>query len=213
MKALSYTTAYKNLTSYATMTTYIGIAETLSYVLQHALQDKNVQLETLTAIRSMTDKGVKQLQIAIGKTFPIKWNKEEKVYTFDGDKRNAMVVELGLTVNTVKGQKLTDEQKEANLELIYAWLVDTLAPEEKAPKAPTAKAWTDSQYKAQVEKLALMDNDQLAAQLKLLQALLTQAQHEQDTRITSFLGTKQSKPETKVAPQLTAEQAAADGVC
>ncbi len=203
MKALSYTTAYKNLTSYATMTTYIGIAETLSYVLQHALQDKNVQLETLTAIRNMSDKGVKQLQIAIGKTFPIKWDKESKVYTFDGDKRNALVVELGLTVNTEKGQKLTDEQKESNLELIHDWLLTILAPEQKDPKAPVAKAWTESQYKAQAAKLSAMDNDQLAAQLKMLQALLTQAQHEQDTRITSFLGSK---------PTLTTPEELAD-VC
>lgn len=190
MKTLSYSVAYNTLTTYASNATYRGIAETLANVVQHALQDKNVQLDTLIKIRNMTDKGVKQLQIAIGKTMPISWDKENRVYTFSNSKRDELVDEIGIKVNTEKGQKLTPEEKQSNLESIHAWLLEQLCPEEKPKATPTAKAWTESQYKAQAAKLTAMDNDQLAAQLKMLQALLTQAQHEQDTRITSFLGAK-----------------------
>lgn len=185
---MSLAQAYSKLSSVAQSVTIQGLTDTLTPVVQYALQNKQVQLQSLKELRIMTDKGVKPVQMAMGKTMPVVWDKESQSYTFSNEKRDALVTELGLTVVTVKGQKLTDEEKLANEKLVKAWIFSKLSPKadhEDTKAEKQVKAWTEAQSKAQAERLQSMDLDQIDLQIKALKALLSQADSVRSSKLAS----------------------------
>lgn len=202
MKTLTINTLYTNLLKTADSVTPFGLSKLLAPIAVMAYVSGRVQIPELNKLRTMETKNVRPIQIATGKSLPITWDKENQTYKLNSTKRDEIIAELELFIPP-HGQKLTEEQQQSNLDILQSWILTLISPQDKPEddKPKVAKAWTESQYKSQAAKLSAMDNDQLAAQLKMLQALLTQAQHEQDTRITSFLG---SKP-TATTPEQLAE--------
>ena len=107
MRAYDLKAANTKLTSLNNSTAPEALQELFANLVYHALVHGNASRERLAALRD--NKGAPaKFKAGLMKFMPVKWDRTAKQYNFDGEKANALRLELGITYGESSFEEVAD---------------------------------------------------------------------------------------------------------
>lgn len=166
--------AYAKLMSTVHANTVHGISQAIAPVVFHALVHGQVRIGDMNRLRELQDSNLKKIKVALNKTMPISWNKEQGTYKVSKQKRKTLQAKF----DTSSIPALAEE--------IRILLSPQTAQGADAPQKEV-KAWGEAQVQNQLKRLDDMNADELEKQIKALMEVTASAQNKLRSRLAGGL--------------------------